>query len=56
MRELTQRRAHVEHVVLTPSLALLAAGDLYESSWHALEWLLRNGLVVEGTLVGYDDW
>lgn len=30
--------------------------DLYESARAALDFLLRNGLLVPGSLVGYDDW
>jgi hypothetical protein len=30
--------------------------DLARSSYEALSWLCRHGLVVAGTIVGYDDW
>lgn len=30
--------------------------DLYVSTTQALGWLLSNGLLVAGSLVGYDDW
>ena len=30
--------------------------DLYDSTVAALDFMLRNRLIVEGTVVGYDDW
>lgn len=30
--------------------------DLYTSSAQALEWLVASGLIVAGTVIGYDDW
>ena len=30
--------------------------DLYSSSFDALDWLFRSGLIQVGTAIGYDDW
>lgn len=30
--------------------------DLYTSSFQALDWMFKKGLVRPGTVVGYDDW
>ena len=30
--------------------------DLFGSSMAALSWLVQSGLIVPGTLIGYDDW
>ena len=30
--------------------------DLYGSAFDALDFMFRNGLMVQGTLLGYDDW
>ena len=41
---------------MKPALYVDIDADLYSSSLQALEWLFRMGLIVPGTVIGYDDW
>jgi hypothetical protein len=41
---------------MKPAVYVDMDADLYDSSILSLHWLFRNGLIVPGTLVGYDDW
>ena len=41
---------------MKPALYVDIDADLYSSSLQALEWLFRMGLIVPGTIIGYDDW
>lgn len=40
---------------MRPALLVDVDVDLYVSALQCLEWMLRNGLIVEGTFVYYDD-
>ena len=39
-----------------PALYVDIDVDLYSSTYQALEWLAQFGLLVPGTIIGYDDW
>lgn len=41
---------------MRPALYVDIDADLYTSTTQALEWLVANGLIVSGTIIGYDDW
>ena len=40
----------------SPALYVDVDVDLYSSSFEALDWLFVNGIIQEGTIIGYDDW
>ena len=39
-----------------PALIVDVDVDLYQSTMDCMGWMLRNGLIIPGTLVRYDDW
>jgi hypothetical protein len=41
---------------MEPAVYIDIDADLYSSSKQALDWLFREGLVVKGTVIGYDDY
>ena len=41
---------------MRPALYVEVDCDLYVSTRQALEWMIESGLIVNGTLIGYDDW
>jgi hypothetical protein len=41
---------------MKPASYIDVDADLYISTKQALAWMFENGLVVPGTVVGYDDW
>ncbi|KAK3251953.1 hypothetical protein CYMTET_38727 [Cymbomonas tetramitiformis] len=41
---------------LQPALFVDVDVDLYISTYQAMEWMLCSGLIIEGTIVRYDDW
>merc|ERR1719401_1555859 len=41
---------------MSPAFYVDVDSDLYTSSIQALDWLFASGLVMPGTLVGYDDF
>lgn len=45
-----------ERLGLQPALLVDVDADLYVSAKQCLEFMLREGLIVAGTLVRYDDW
>ena len=53
-RSLTRSLAHERG--MRPALYVDIDVDLYSSAYAALDWLFANGLVVPGTVIGYDDW
>jgi len=39
-----------------PALYVDIDADLFSSTWTALDWLFREGLMKPGTVIGYDDF
>ena len=54
--EETLTDALAKRMRMQPALLVEMDSDLYVSTKLALEFLLRNGLVMRGTVIGYDDW
>lgn len=45
-----------QELSMRPALYVDIDVDIYSSSIQALDWLFANGLIVVGTMIGYDDW
>ena len=41
---------------MSPAAYVDIDSDLYSSAFHALDWMFREGLITQGTVVGYDDY
>jgi len=41
---------------MRPALYVDVDVDIYKSTFQALDWLLASGLIVRGTVIGYDDF
>lgn len=41
---------------MTPALYVDMDMDIYVSAFQALDWMCANGLIVNGTVIGYDDF
>lgn len=48
--------AQPHHGRFAPALYVDLDADLYLSTYQALDWLLERGIVVNGTILGYDDF
>lgn len=46
----------IEEKHMGPALYVDVDVDLYSSTIDSLDWMFRNGLIVPGTIIGYDDW
>lgn len=48
---------HTSHMLpFSPALFVDLDCDLYTSTFQALDWMFSSGLIVSGTIIGYDDW
>ena len=41
---------------MRPALYIDIDVDIYKSTFQALDWMLSSGLIVRGTVIGYDDY
>jgi hypothetical protein len=46
----------VERLDMKPAAFVDLDADIYSSTYTALDFMFRNNLIVQGTLIAYDDW